>query len=255
MLAIEDLRYFSALAALRYQSKHDQRYKNNKDNRAGRHDWQNVIPQADEGWEDTSPVVLPTSPANSPDNPFKVDPTLFQIVKRYRKLPGELQDNVQEGYYSAHMWIIEAGPAFYSTDFILELENRLSSKIRKVTMKFTLEDYLQGSSWDYCLFGPCPREVGDLVEEINHLREQAIVVGNDLCHVWWEKFYYITGLQLDQLTLDFSEAYTLDREYLGEKLARTLSAFDHGLPSDIEILTPPNQSRDDILDILREKNP
>ena len=72
-----------------------------------------------------------------------------------------------------------------------------------------------------------------------------------LLRIWVRKFGEITSLDLESLSLDLSQTWRPDGEYLGIKLALKLARMHQFWPSNLQTLAPTQAIGDEIREILR----
>ncbi|KAL8717699.1 MAG: hypothetical protein Q9225_005089 [Loekoesia sp. 1 TL-2023] len=92
------------------------------------------------------------------------------------------------------------------------------------------------------------------MSEEEKLQQHNELLTFDLKWMWIDKFYNIHTLPLTELTLDFFECYSLDGSWMGPEIAAALPAFQHGLPEIMRIYAPDLAKRNEIEQIILEKN-
>lgn len=75
----------------------------------------------------------------------------------------------------------------------------------------------------------------------------------DLEKMWWEKFSTVFNLPLTALTLDFTECYGPDGDWLGTELAKSFEALEKGWPATFMVHAPDLEKKDEIERLMLKK--
>ena len=106
---------------------------------------------------------------------------------------------------------------------LLPPENYL--QIRSVALTFSIADSDSASSY-YYVYEP---EL-TLLENLENYDRDIHTTSRDLNDIWFWKFETVSGLRLEHLTLNFTDAFSVSGEFLGVHAATQFHAFTYGLP-------------------------
>lgn len=76
----------------------------------------------------------------------------------------------------------------------------------------------------------------DILDDLIYFHHVCVETCRCLLSIWHDKARTLFELKLERLTLDFSNAYGPDGEFLGLKFARKAPKFRYGIPRDLEII-------------------
>ena len=169
----------------------------------------------------------------SPDGYF------FHKGKRYRAAKPPLFNSMSRRWYqkfldiywNGNVFVIGQGSGFYSTDFLHLLPDYLFFKIKRVELAFTIRDLDGGMYLAHPLKSSRIQSLGLDPAEVSRFNV-------DLQTEWFRKFLIISAMRLEELKLDFSEAYTIDGEFQGLNLARDLLRHFENKPARLIIAAP-----------------
>ena len=99
-----------------------------------------------------------------------------------------------------------------------------------------------------------PHKEPDILNFLDAYRWNVRFVANQLNFLWSEKFLRIAELaDLEELKLDFTEAFAPGNEFIGTRFARGWPAFTHGVPPVCYIRAPTDELARELCDIIGDK--
>ena len=171
-------------------------------------------------------------------------PKLFlSSMLQLKGLPLDLLEPIQKGM----IWVVDDGPPSVSTDMLFQLPMLQLWNILSVSLRFTIYDLsVQRKNPSDGFIRDVDQGLEEAMAQLS-THDDVVAQLKDIWHAKWEQ---VALLRLDSLTLDVTECFSPDREFLGFEVARTLPRFIHGLPKNFAVLAPTEASRIDILEIL-----
>ena len=154
-------------------------------------------------------------------------------------------DKFADLYWSHNTFVIGEGHASYTTGFLQTIPDTTYFKIKKVELDFTTRD-LNGGSY---LIKPLKIDGTSSAGGAN--LADIIRFNVELTQEWWLKFSAICSMRLDELKLDFTEAYGADGAFLGLELAMSLEKFTYQRPRRLIVRAPNNKLKRRLLRFLR----
>ncbi|KAL8682993.1 MAG: hypothetical protein Q9186_000988 [Xanthomendoza sp. 1 TL-2023] len=175
-------------------------------------------------------------------------------------LNSDILATYQKRLWSENTFVIGVGIPSYTTDFLGLLPQGAHQHIRKVYLSFTSKDHLW---WPWTTQSQTHIQEPDS-EDPNHLtsseawqliqeetlRNELDSITAGLWTIWFDKYYAIHTLSLDELTLDFTECYSAAGEWLGTELAERLRQPTKGLPSVLKVSAPSLEKKKEIMRVL-----
>ncbi|KAL8755381.1 MAG: hypothetical protein Q9199_003674 [Rusavskia elegans] len=167
-------------------------------------------------------------------------------------------------YWSENVFVIGAGPAPCTFEWLRKLPSTISQQIRKIHLAFTVKDL--GEGWSNIFPQPPKWEGSNLpgndrplppppatgsVEAA--LRAERRVYEDNLIDIWIWKSRAILALRMTELTLDLTECYGTTGRWLGTVVMR-MDSFVHGMPSELRIIAPNKFGEELVLGYFRAKN-
>lgn len=96
----------------------------------------------------------------------------------------------------------------------------------------------------------------DILDFLHAYRWNITRVADRLDYLWLQKFLRVSELDnLEELTLDFTEAFAPDNEFIGTNSARDWPAFFHGLPPVLDIRAPTDELTQELYEIFDDNQP
>lgn len=175
-------------------------------------------------------------------------------------------------YWTKNTWVVSKGPLNETmrfmtekpyndatTEFSLQIPNKAALQIRSAEFSFSNADTLDlvegqrlarqtPSLYTICTgFSPLRNQASHHMRMPQNAQRDAAAlqrtqryseIQQELIHTWQDKFDRIAMLNLEHLTLDFTEAYDPGGLYLGVHLVRRLIPFAYGVPGVFKILAP-----------------
>lgn len=111
-------------------------------------------------------------------------------------------------------------------------------------LAFTTEDSFEAQSY----FLIYDAEL-DLLDSLEKHDEEIAAITRTMFDDWFWKFDRVSALNLHHLTLDFTNAFSVDGDFLGILLALGVQAFAYGAP-ELDILAPTDNSKKQIMSIF-----
>lgn len=194
------------------------------------------------------------------------DPSVANI---FLALDQNLYHKYHKQYWSQNTWVIGKGSVHdtmrfmtekpynvLTTEFSRQMPNRAALKIQSAEMYFTKEDMRESIQKQMSLV---TTERGtildkDLYPVLGSSTLGCQAIKTELKQIWQDKFDRIAMLDLRHFTLNLTEAYGPDGEYLGIDAVLRLIPFVHGLPTDFQILAPSKALADEIRAIFEAMN-
>ena len=133
-------------------------------------------------------------------------------------------------------------------DFLQHLPAENYLKIRSLAISFAMHD--SDKAYWYCRLY---NDGQDLLDNLDTYDDECRTVTNDQHDVWFWKFYHISGLRLQSLTLDFTNTFSPEGEFLGVETVADFGKFDHGMPN-LTILAPTVELEQQIYEVFKVKN-
>ena len=78
----------------------------------------------------------------------------------------------------------------------------------------------------------------DLLDNFTMFKTTSQDIHDELLHSWYRKAFILFHINLENLIIDVSNAYSSDGEFLGMRFARTLPKFRYGVPFHFEVIAP-----------------
>lgn len=154
-----------------------------------------------------------------------------------------LLEDCQRKLFEENQFVIGAGHQDNTVEFLWRIGDN-AKRIKSVYLAFSIDDVLGASDMLSTIQRDMYRENGEASTDLDniHILERFVtqceVIGSKLLVTWWMKFFAITCLKLDHLTLDFTKAYGPDKTFLpGYEWLVTLPLFQYGVPK-LDILAP-----------------
>ncbi|KAL8816129.1 MAG: hypothetical protein Q9223_004809 [Gallowayella weberi] len=158
-------------------------------------------------------------------------------------------------YWSQNKWIIGPGTGDKAVGFLLRMPNHAMRLIKAVEINFTIRD-IEVQLWSSYQFR-LGRILGETFpsDDDRELPETVLrAVSHYLLNLWDQKFAILTELDLDELTLDFTDTVMPDGKFCGVALARRWRPFVRQFPKQLNIWAPNGDIRDELYDIIRDRN-
>ncbi|KAL8665766.1 MAG: hypothetical protein Q9168_007636 [Polycauliona sp. 1 TL-2023] len=178
--------------------------------------------------------------------PFRhPDMSVFSIMNK------SLFVKYEKIYWSENTWVIAPG-APGTVDWLHELPDHILKLIRKVELKFSTVDIRKDAEDVSLRKFPPLSEKYKVPSYLKPLYHRLL-----LDYVWSCKFEAISRLELDELTLDFTEAYSIGGHFIGQKFVRTaLPAlpFARQFPKKLDVWAPDTDTGDKIHERIRRQN-
>lgn len=197
------------------------------------------------------------------------DPSIMNV---FLALDKELYRKFHQQYWTKNTWIVSKGPLNdtmrfmtekpyndATTEFSLQTPNKAALRIRCAELSFSIADtpnpsesqqiaeqslapYLT-STFLYPSNALASRENQPSLSAQRDIArpertQRYDEIQQQLIQTWQDKFDRIAMLNLQHLTLDFTEAYDPSGQYLGVRLVPRLIPFAYGIPGDFKILAP-----------------
>lgn len=127
-----------------------------------------------------------------------------------------------------------------TTEFSRQLPNDAALKIRRVEIRFTKDDLQRPSSRPLITrlnVGEEQKSV-DSFQALEEYRSECKIFALNIMQLWSDKFDRIAFLALEHLTIDFTEAYGPDGDFLGVDAVQGLLPFMYRMPVEFRILAP-----------------
>ncbi|KAL8928619.1 MAG: hypothetical protein Q9172_000834 [Xanthocarpia lactea] len=160
-------------------------------------------------------------------------------------------------FWSQNNWVIGPGSFQDTVTWLDSLPADARKLIRKVEINFSIIDIERDlrkyrNALAKALGQEPPSNKFDLP-----IREVVQVYDDWLTWEWTHKFRAILKLELEELTLDFTDAVSLDGKFLGSDFARVDLwpwQFRYQFPRQLSIWAPNGDQRDEIYDFIRSHN-
>ena len=207
------------------------------------------------------------------------DPPVMNI---FLALDKRFYRKYHEQYWTKNTWVISKGPLNETmrfmtekpyndatTEFSLQIPNKAALQIQSAELSFSNADTLDlvegqqlaGQSQSlYTIrtdFSPFMSQASHQMPIPQNAQRDAVrlqptwrykEIQQQLIHTWQDKFDRIAMLNLEHLTLDFTESYDPGGLYLGVHLVRRLIPFAYGIPTVFRILAPDRLTESQIRD-------
>ena len=160
-------------------------------------------------------------------------------------------------FWSQNNWVI--GPGFFrdTVTWLRSVPADARKLIRKVEINFSIIDF----EWYLRRYrNALAKALGQEPQSDKFdlpTREVVQVYDDQLTWQWTRKFQAILELELEELTLDFTDAVSLDGKFLGSDFARYDLwpwQFRYQFPRQLSIWAPNGDQRDEIYDLIRSHN-
>ncbi|KAL8829175.1 MAG: hypothetical protein Q9191_002169 [Dirinaria sp. TL-2023a] len=159
-----------------------------------------------------------------------------------------LYEKYKERYWTQNTWQIQYGDSSYTLDFLNLLPPEKYLQIQTVELAFSIDDSDLTDSYFY------EYEPGlNLIENIEKYNEEIRIISRDLDDIWFWKFETICGLRLKKLTLDFTNAYSVEGEFLGLEVAQTFHSFTYEKP-ELTIIAPTEELEAKLVRLFADLN-
>ena len=89
----------------------------------------------------------------------------------------------------------------------------------------------------------------NLLENLENYDREIHTTCRELEDIWFWKFETITGLRLEKLTLDFTDAFSVEGNFLGLQAAMSFHYFTYGMP-ELEIIAPTKELQEQLEDLF-----
>lgn len=206
-------------------------------------------------------------------------PSNLSVTRLFLAMNTELYQLLRTSFWSDNTWVIGYGDAYSTMDFLNHVpyqtltatgDERFDTEFPDIYLpQIELHLELRFSSEDMPGAADRCREITsadlvkssfsrepDILDFIDVYRWNVHCLAHELGDLWREKFDRIFKLRiLEELTLDFTEAFAPGDEFIGAKFARLWPAFVYGLPPVFNILAPNEDLRRELYDIFRNNNP
>ena len=191
---------------------------------------------------------IPKSDSQSSDSNRVFRPSIPSPFSAFNR---KLHAKYREKYLSGNTWVIGDGLALDTMSFLTnEAQRAAISMIKSIEVRFTFQDMAEIE-----FTAPFLNSTFAIPTHASLLRPEA-----RLWHVWWHKLHTIawndrfTGLE--DLTLDFSDAYHTGGCFLGVDFVRGLQSrgFKLGLPRNFVVKAPSDVTRDQVLGLFQAAN-
>ncbi|KAL8703802.1 MAG: hypothetical protein Q9201_003017 [Fulgogasparrea decipioides] len=170
---------------------------------------------------------------------YVAKPTLLGISQ-------DVSDKYKERMWTEDTFVIGKGKRDDTMDFLDQIHLLDFRLIQKVHLAFTNRDHYDRKYFLRVFSTPAPGDPD---------RDDYIRWANkSLRDIWWDKFYAIEDLRLEELTLDFTECYGFDGRWLGLELVEELNYLGEGIPADLRILAPDQEKRKDLMAVFVANN-
>lgn len=193
------------------------------------------------------------------------DPTIMNIFLALNKQLYQKYSNI---YWCQNTWVVGQGPADRTMrfmiqkpydarikEFSLQIPNRLALEITSVHMLLSRRDVPRCTEWI-----EDPETRGDkqlglkdrlVIQQFQNEREYF---KSTAFRTWQDKFDRLAVLNLRHLTLDLTDAFAPDGEYVGVNAVERFIPFVHGLPPDLRILAPTKALMQEIRNVFDAMN-
>lgn len=154
-------------------------------------------------------------------------PSSIPDVRLFGAMNKKLYAKYHDIFLSGNTWVIETGN-FDTTDFLLHIPGRMRQKIHKVAIRLSPEDisYASIDSWLRGHPDLVKRSFGDFSNVLYEFYKDCREINDMLYSVWSGKLTDIFKLSESvHLTLDMRDAYGIDGEYLGLRLAHRMACW------------------------------
>ena len=143
---------------------------------------------------------------------------------------------------------IPQGLLSYTMEFLQLLPDERYFDIRSLIISFSSQD-----SDESCGYYPWYRPDKGPLENLDIYDDEHRSATIDQHNAWFWKFSHITGLKLQNLILDFNEAYSIEGRFLGLETVAEFRRFEHGMPA-LTILAPTPELEQQIYEVFEAKN-
>ncbi|KAL8772403.1 MAG: hypothetical protein Q9209_002354 [Squamulea sp. 1 TL-2023] len=203
--------------------------------------------------------VFPQQRANHPSGNFEHFSKLYRPadLSVFSAMNRSLYQRFRELFWSQNTWVIGPGTFSYTVAWLDRIPADAKKLIRNVEINFTIMDFEAYLVWSKDLLA---KALGQEPLSDDFEPPDSHLVGlcdHGLQLDWSLKFRAITGLELDELTLDFMDAVSLDGSFIGSSFAENWlwrEPFVHQFPRQLNIWAPNGDLRDEIYDIIRDQN-
>lgn len=140
-------------------------------------------------------------------------------------------------FLSESVWVLGQGNEEETIGFLFMMPISLWTSIKKVEVKFTRHDYTDPTLERFLTppRGTAPTTGDGLDSLIDYIGESA-KAKSQLMRIWLAKLDFVVSLKLDELVLDFGDAYGPDGEFVGRRFANAANSFSAHTPAKITIL-------------------
>ena len=179
-------------------------------------------------------------------------------VPRLFPLNKEMYAQMRTKYWSGNTWVIGYGSAGSTLVFLDHVPDPASTGLNiklHLELRLAMRDYSE-APWIYRDIGDSdPAKAGDILGILTLYQVMLDNCSNLSESNWGEKFRAIAVLQnLEELTINFTDAFSPDGEFLGVKSARNFRRFRHGLPPVFKIIAPTEDLKQELYRIFRNNN-
>jgi len=193
------------------------------------------------------------------------DPAIMNI---FLALDRRLYRMYSDIYWCQNTWVIGQGSVDKTMrfmtqrpydasikEFSLQIPHRLALGIKSVHIRLNKEDVPSSTDWlettDSELDTPLGLEDRLIIQQYQNECEYFTCTA---FRTWQDKFERLAVLNLRHLTLDLTEAYAPNGEYIGVGAVERFIPFVHGLPPDFSILAPTKTLVEEIRNIFDAMN-
>ena len=192
------------------------------------------------------------------------------VTNVFLALNRDLYRKQYQRYWSSNTWVVGKGSVnktmlFMSerpynnttTEYSRHRPNKAALNIRYVELCFSKEDAQGPEDWLQLLEldqDDTPTRISNPHLMLQEYQTQCELFKSVALRTWRDKFERIAVLDLRHLTLDLTEAYAPNGEFLGIEAVHGLIPFAHGVPDEFRILAKTEALVDQIRDIFNMKN-
>ncbi|KAL8649183.1 MAG: hypothetical protein Q9226_005678 [Calogaya cf. arnoldii] len=184
-------------------------------------------------------------------------------VSVFQSMDHSLYTRFRKLFCSENTWVIGPGEPPETVAWLQKVPPETKKLIKKVEIKFTIEDLDHDPKYRRALakaLGQYPMSAwkSDLPVHpviLDHVIHRHL---EDLEGIWKEKYRAILELELDELTLDFSDAVMLNGHYIGTHFALWILgpkyAFTRQFPQKLNVWSPDTDESWAIHEDIRRHN-
>ena len=192
------------------------------------------------------------------------------VANVFLALNRDLYRRQYQRYWSSNTWVVGKGSVnktmlfmserpfnMTATEYSRHRPNKAALNIRHVELCFSKEDAQGPEDWLQLLEltqDDTPTRISNPHSMLQAFRTQCEHFKSVALRTWRDKFERVAVLDLRHLTLDLTEAYAPNGEFLGIEAVQGLIPFAHGMPDEFRILARTGALVDQIRDIFNAKN-